>query len=117
MNEVSFLATSKPFAGGDREANVYYTILGSNVSSKGKEKLYLQDIADITRIDIQEVAYIINGLIAKGNIQTVQDVFNSPLQVSGLSDVMRSNLTLPQENVASLGGRSFAIVPNREILP
>lgn len=108
MNEdVSFVATSKPFSGGDKEANIYYTILGSNVSSKGKEKLYLQDIADITRMDINEVAYFVNGLISKGNIQAVQDVFDSPLQVSGISETMQSNLTLPKENVISLSEHDF----------
>lgn len=108
MNEdVSFLATNKPFIGGDKEANIYYTILGSNVSSKGKEKLYLQDISDITRIDTNEVAYIVNGLISKGNIQAVQDVYDSPLQVSGIVNTMQSNLTLPQESVVSLSEHDF----------
>ena len=107
MNEdVSFQATNKPFAGGDKEANIYYTILGSNVSSKGREKLYLQDISDITRIDINEVAYIVNGLISKGNIQAVQDVFDSPLQVSGIAQAMQSNLTLPQDQTIKMGNYS-----------
>jgi hypothetical protein len=108
MNEdVSFVATDKPFIGGDKEANIYYTILGSNVSSRGKEKLYLQDISEITRIDINEVAYIVNGLISKGNIQAVQDVFNSPLQVKGIAQTIQSNLTLPQESVVNLSEHDF----------
>ena len=117
MNEdVSFVTTNKSFYGGDKEANIYYTILGSNVSSRGREKLYLQDIADITRLDINEVAYLVNGLIAKGNIQAVQDVFDSPLQVSGLTQAMQSNLTLPQGNVVSLSSHDFVPV-TRQILP
>ena len=108
MNEdVSFLATNKPFVGGDKEANIYYTILGSNVSSKGREKLYLQDIADITRMDINEVAYFVNGLISKGNIQAVQDVFDSPLQVSGLPTVMQTSLELPRDNAISISEYDF----------
>ena len=107
MNEdVSFQATNKPFMGGDKEANIYYTILGSNVSSKGREKLYLQDIADITRIDINEVAYIVNGLINKGNIQAVQDVFDSPLRVSGIAQTMQSNLALSQDQAIKMGNYS-----------
>jgi hypothetical protein len=116
-DDVSFLATSKQFVGGDKEANIYYTVLGSNVSSKGREKLYLQDIADITRIDINEVAYFVNGLISKGNIQAVQDVFDSPLQVSGISQTIQSNLALPsQDNVISLSEHDFVPV-TRKILP
>jgi len=104
MNEdVSFQVTNKPFTGGDKEANIYYTILGSNVSSKGREKLYLQDISDITRIDINEVAYIVNGLIVKGNIQAVQDVFDTPLRVSGLDQAMQTSLTLPQDGAIKMG--------------
>jgi len=107
MDDVSYVTTNKPFAGGDKEANIYYTILGSNVSSRGREKLYLQDIADITRLDINEVAQIVNELILKGNIQEVQDVFESPLQVSGLPSVMQSNLALPQEGVINLSKYDF----------
>jgi len=107
MNEdVSFQATNKPFMGGDKEANIYYTILGSNVSSRGREKLYLQDISDITRIDINEVAYIVNGLITKGNIQAVQDVFDTPLRVSGITQTMQSNLALPQDQAIKMGNYS-----------
>jgi hypothetical protein len=117
MNEdTSFLATNKPFVGGDKEANIYYTVLGSNVSSKGREKLYLQDISEITRIDINEVAYFVNGLIAKGNIQAVQDVFDSPLRVSGISQTMQSNLALPQENVMSLSRHDFVPI-TKQVLP
>ena len=106
MDDVSFVATSKLFVGGDKEANIYYTILGSNVSSRGREKLYLQDISDITRIDINEVAYIVNGLITKGNIQAVQDVFDTPLRVSGITQTMQSNLALPQDQAIKMGNYS-----------
>ena len=117
MNEdVSFLATNKPFMGGDKEANIYYTILGSNISSKGREKLYLQDIADITRLDINEVAYLVNGLIGKGNIQAVQDVFDSPLQVSGLPQAMQTSLALSQTDAILLSSPDFVPV-TRQILP
>ena len=108
MEDVSYVTTKKPYYGGDKEANVYYTIQGA------KGGLYLDEIVFMTGIDVQEIIPIVTKLVATGYLNPVSD-FNGPFQTRGIEAVMQSNMTLPKGNVMSLSSHDF--VPHtRQIL-
>lgn len=108
MEDVSYATTDKPYFGGDKEANVYFSIRGA------KSGLYLDEIAYITGIDIQEIIAIVTRLMMTGHLKSVND-FNGPFQTRGITAVMQSSITLPQEDPISLSSHDFVPITRQSM--